>query len=115
MEILIKESEYRFMPFGHVFSTTINSISELMRMYYSFKEDEGKRCSEVFFKLKDSNKEWLELKEFIFENFEGELLELSPKTVFLGVEEDGVIRDLKSITESDFIEDNKISHGFGMG
>jgi len=110
MEILIKSSEDRFMPMGNVYSASINSALELERTYFSLKNEEGKRSNEVFFKMKISDR-WMELEQFIDEYF----AEVMPERKFelLGFEDkNGAIRDLKTMTKSDFIIDEP-THGFG--
>ncbi|USK65867.1 hypothetical protein [Peribacillus frigoritolerans] len=89
MEILIKESEHRFFPFGHVYSANINSAHEVSKLYQCYKEDVGKRWNEVFFKLKKGDT-WMKQDEFINQYFSDELENVYPKTEYLGVEkEDG--------------------------
>lgn len=64
----MKESEWRFMPEGHVWKIEANSIYEVYRYYSAFKEDEGKRASEVFFKMKPEE-EWMLLRKFVDKYF----------------------------------------------
>jgi len=92
MEILIKESEYRFMPLGHVYSTTINSVSDVIKLYPVFSCDEGKRAGRAFFKLNDDSEKWFELTDFIMEYFSGDKSEDFPEYKLIGFEnEDGEI------------------------
>jgi hypothetical protein len=91
MEIYIKTSEWRFHPCGHVYKTEITSLEQLYNLYFSFKEDEGKRYNEVYFKTSNDNY-WVGLIEFVYENFSDSLSIDFDKINPLGFEEDGKIR-----------------------
>lgn len=115
MKVFIKSSEDRFWPMGNIYSTTIEKVFELEKIYFGLKEITGKRSNEIYFKMELSDRRWLTLEDFIYEY----LTEVMPERKLdeLGFEDkNGEIRALKTMTDKDFEEvRNDNIRGFGFG